>query len=78
VVHQYAFTIAKQKEIIQQLMAINQKLSYQQIKNNTKTKVELVYSFLAVLEMVQESLVAIEIGLGFNNFYIRPIVMPLQ
>jgi segregation and condensation protein A len=74
VVQQYEFTIAQQKEIIQQLMAINQKLSYQQIKNSTKTKVELVYSFLAVLEMVQESLVAIEIGLGFNNFYIRPIV----
>ncbi len=78
VVQQYEFTIAQQKEIIQQLMAINQKLSYQQIKNSTKTKVELVYSFLAVLEMVQESLVAIEIGLGFNNFYIRPIVKPLQ
>lgn len=78
VVQQYEFTIAQQKEIIQQLMAINQKLSYQQIKKSTKTKVELVYSFLAVLEMVQESLVAIEIGLGFNNFYIRPIVKPLQ
>ncbi len=74
VVQQYEFTIAQQKEIIHQLMAINQKLSYQQIKNSTKNKVELVYSFLAVLEMVQESLVAIEIGFGFNNFYIRPIV----
>lgn len=78
VVQQQQFTIAQQKEIIKQLMAINQKLSYQQIKNSTKTKVELVYSFLAVLEMVQESLVAIEIGLGFNNFYIRPLVAPLQ
>lgn len=78
VVHQQQFTIAQQKEIIKQLMAINQKLSYQQIKNSTKTKVELVYSFLAVLEMVQEGLVAIEIGLGFNNFYIRPLALPLQ
>lgn len=78
VVQQYEFTIAQQKVIIEQLMVINQKLSYQQIKNSTKTKVELVYSFLAVLEMVQECLVAIEIGLGFNNFYIRPIVAPLQ
>lgn len=78
VVVQQQFTIAQQKEMIKQLMDINQKLSYHQIKNSTKCKVELVYSFLAVLEMVQENLVHIEIGLGFNNFYIRPQPMPLQ
>ncbi len=78
VVQQNQFTIAQQKEIIKELMAIYQKLSYQQIKNSSKTKVELVYSFLAVLEMVQESLILIEIGLGFNNFYIRPLALPPQ
>ncbi|TAF44851.1 MAG: chromosome segregation protein ScpA [Sphingobacteriales bacterium] len=78
VVVQQPFTNAQQKELITQLIAINKKLSYQQIKNNTQSKLELVYSFLALLEMVHEKLLSIEIGVGFNNFYIRQQPKPLQ
>lgn len=72
-VQQYQYTIAQQKQLIQQLMVLNHTLSYQQIKQSIKSKLELVYSFLAVLEMVQESLISIEIGIGINNFYIQPL-----
>jgi len=78
VVVQQQFSISQQKEIIKQLMLLNQKLSYLQIKSNAKSKMELVYSFLAILEMVQESMINIEIGLGFNNFYVQPKPLPLQ
>ncbi len=33
-------------------------------------KVEFVYTFLAMLEMLQQELIAIQINLGFNNFSI--------
>lgn len=71
IVVQHQFTIAQQKEIIKELLALNKKLSYQQLKESTKSKTEMVYAFLAILEMVQESLIAIEIGMGFNNFCVR-------
>ena len=30
----------------------------------------LVYSFLAILEMLQQQMIKIQIGLGYNNFWI--------
>ena len=78
IVVQHPFTIAQQKKIIQELISLNKKLGYQQLQENTKSKTEMVYAFLAILEMVQESLIAIEIGLGFNNFYVQQRVMLLQ
>ena len=31
-----------------------------------------MYSFLAILEMLQQQMVKIQIGLGYNNFWISP------
>jgi segregation and condensation protein A len=78
IVVQYPFTIAQQKEIIKELLRINQKIDFNQLKDSAKSKVEMVYSFLAILEMVQEKLLEIEIGLGFNNFYVQQHTAPLQ
>jgi segregation and condensation protein A len=29
-----------------------------------------VYSFLAILEMLQQEMIDIQVGLGFNNFWV--------
>jgi segregation and condensation protein A len=67
---QYPYTIEKQKEAIKQLLTINKMLDFKTIAGNSDNKVHFVYNFLAVLEMLQQELVKIEIGLGFNNFWV--------
>ena len=67
---QYPYTIEKQKEAIKQLLNINKVLDFKTIAGNSDNKVHFVYNFLAVLEMLQQELVKIEIGLGFNNFWV--------
>jgi len=67
---QYPYTIEKQKEAIKQLLNINKMLDFKTIAGNSDNKVHFVYNFLAVLEMLQQELVKIEIGLGFNNFWV--------
>lgn len=71
IVVQNPFTIIKQKETILELLKLNQLLSYDLLKTKTQSKIEMVYNFLAILEMVQENLVSIEIGIGFNNFFVQ-------
>jgi len=67
---QHPYTIEKQKEAIKQLLKINKMLDFKAIALNSENKVHFVYNFLAMLEMLQQELVDIQIGLGYNNFWI--------
>ena len=67
----YPYTIEKQKKALIELMELNQKLDFQQLAKNSENKVQFVYNFLALLEMLQQRLLAIQVGLGFNNFWIE-------
>lgn len=64
----YPYTIEQQKKLIQELIQINQTLDFQHILKNSENKVQFVYNFLAILEMLQQRLLAIEVGLGYNSF----------
>ena len=67
---QYPYTIEKQKKAINELLLINRKLDFKALAGNSENKVHFVYNFLAVLEMLQQELINIQIGLGYNNFWI--------
>jgi segregation and condensation protein A len=69
---QYPYTIERQKKAINDLLQINKRLDFKSIAGNSDNKVHFVYNFLAVLEMLQQELIDIQIGLGFNNFWIAP------
>jgi segregation and condensation protein A len=67
---QYPYTIEKQKEAINSLLRINKKLDFRSIAGHSENKVHFVYNFLAMLEMLQQELIDIQVGLGYNNFWI--------
>lgn len=67
---QYPYTIEKQKKAVADLLKINKMLDFKAIAGHSENKVHFVYNFLAVLEMLQQELIDIQIGLGYNNFWI--------
>lgn len=69
---QYPYTIEKQKKAVADLLKINKMLDFKAIAKESENKVHFVYNFLAVLEMLQQDLIDIQIGLGYNNFWISP------
>jgi segregation and condensation protein A len=69
-VTQYPYTIEQQKKAIEDLLRINQKLDFKLMADRSENKVHFVYNFLAMLEMLQQELIDIQIGLGYNNFWI--------
>ncbi|QEM12271.1 segregation and condensation protein A [Mucilaginibacter rubeus] len=69
---QYPYTIEKQKKAVADLLRINKMLDFKAIAKESENKVHFVYNFLAVLEMLQQDLIDIQIGLGYNNFWISP------
>jgi len=66
----YPYTIEQQKKAIASLVAINKKLDFSTIVKNSENKVQFVYNFLAILEMLQQQLLELQNGLGFNNFWV--------
>jgi segregation and condensation protein A len=67
---QYPYTIEKQKKAVADLLKINKMLDFKALAKESENKVHFVYNFLAVLEMLQQELIDIQIGLGYNNFWI--------
>ena len=67
---QYPYTIEQQKKAIEDLLKINKMMDFKAIAGQSENKVHFVYNFLAVLEMLQQELIDIQVGLGYNNFWI--------
>jgi segregation and condensation protein A len=67
---QYPYTIEQQKKAIEEMLKINKKMDFKLIAGQSENKVQFVYNFLAVLEMLQQELIDIQIGLGYNNFWV--------
>lgn len=66
----YPYTIEQQKKAIASLVAINDKLDFDAVLKHSENKVQFVYNFLAILEMLQQQLLELQSGLGFNDFRI--------
>ncbi|MCA5005394.1 segregation and condensation protein A [Sphingobacterium bovistauri] len=64
----FPYSIEKQKDAITALLDLNKKLDFQMILKNSENRVQFVFNFLAILEMLQQKLLEIEVGLGYNNF----------
>jgi segregation and condensation protein A len=75
---QYPYNIEEQKSKIADLITINKNLDFKDLLKISKDKVQFVYNFLAMLEMLQEQLLKIQIGLGFNNFWLQRKELPVQ
>ncbi|HLR49216.1 MAG TPA: segregation/condensation protein A [Candidatus Sphingobacterium stercoripullorum] len=66
----YPYTIESQKEAIKRLIAINKRLDFNILKENSENRVQFVYNFLAILELLQQELIDIQQDLGYNNFWV--------
>ncbi|MBM3401573.1 MAG: chromosome segregation protein ScpA [Bacteroidetes bacterium] len=71
VVEQYPYQIETQKKLIDSLLSTNKRLDFADILKNSDNKVHFVYNFMALLEMLQQDLISIQTGIGFNNFWIE-------
>lgn len=67
----FPYTIEQQKKAISELIELNKKLDFQHILKSSANRVQFVFNFLAILEMLQQKLLEIEIGAGYNSFSIE-------
>ncbi|SFU08103.1 condensin subunit ScpA [Algoriphagus locisalis] len=68
---QYPYTIAQQKEFVLEKISFKKKVPFDEFISYKPDKIFVIYTFLAILELLQLSLVTIIIGDGFNNFWVE-------
>ncbi len=69
---QYPFSISDQKVFLINKLKKKKKASFMEIIEMMPSKVAVIFNFLAILELLQANAITINIGLGFNNFWIGP------
>lgn len=68
---QYPFTIEKQKEKLMERLVYGKKLSFMDMISEKPDKVLIIFNFLSILELLQLKQIVIQVGEGFNNFWIE-------
>lgn len=69
-VMQYPYTVEGQKEHILNELTRKRTVSFSEMIQTNPTRVALIFNFLAILEMLAIGNLDIQVGDGFNNFWI--------
>lgn len=70
---QYPYTIEQQKNLVLEELSRQPKIAFTDFILMKPDKIFVIYTFLAILELLQLSLVTIRIGDGFNNFWVEKL-----
>jgi segregation and condensation protein A len=67
---QYPYTIESQKQYLLGEVARRERLSFAELVQAFPSRIGLIFNFLAMLEMLATQQIGIQIGEGFNNFWV--------
>jgi len=67
---QYPYTIEERKEFILSEVRTRGRIAFTDLLHQSPTRITLIFNFLAILEMLANSLLSIQVGEGYNNFWI--------
>jgi segregation and condensation protein A len=68
---QYPYTIEQQKDFVLEKISFRDRVPFTEFVHYKPDKIFVIYTFLAILDLLQLSLVTITIGEGFNNFWVE-------
>lgn len=68
---QYPYTIDQQKDLILERLNLQERVPFTDFIQYNPDKIFIIYTFLAILELLQLTQVTIRIGEGFNNFWVE-------
>lgn len=70
VVIRYPYTIDEQKAYVVSAVKVKGKLPFEQLFAGFKDRMQAIFTFLAILELLQLQLLDIKMGQGYNSFFL--------
>lgn len=71
---QYPYSLDEQKIKIIALVELQKRVAFTELLAESSERIYLIFNFLAILELLQLRKITINIGEGFNNFWIEPLL----
>jgi segregation and condensation protein A len=70
---QYPYTVENQKKYLIDTLQKKERVSFTELLQEFPTRIGLIFNFLAILEMLALQLISIQVGEGFNNFWVTKV-----
>jgi segregation and condensation protein A len=70
IIERYPYTIDEQKQFVTNQLKVEKRLAFEKLFVSFKDRMQAIFTFLAILELLQLQLIGIKTGTGFNNFYL--------
>ena len=67
---QYHYTIDGQREFLLNEVTSKERVSFKEIVETYRSRIALIFNFLAILDLLAQGLLSIQVGEGYNNFWI--------
>lgn len=67
---QYPYTVEGQKKALLETLTKRTKVAFTELLEQYPTRIGLIFNFLAILEMLALQQISIQVGEGFNNFWV--------
>ena len=67
---QYPYTVDGQKQLLIERLNTREKISFTELLEEYPSRIGLIFNFLAILEMLALQLLTIQVGEGYNNFWV--------
>lgn len=68
---QYPYTIESQKASLMKRLVYGKKLAFYELIDEKPDKILVIFNFLSILELLQLKQIVIQLGEGYNNFWIE-------
>jgi len=68
---QYPYKIEDQKNHILGKLRERKRISFTELISENMDKIAVIFNFLSILELLQSKLISINVGMGYNNFWIE-------
>lgn len=66
----YSYTMEGQKSYVLDMITKHEKASFVDMLLDCNDRIQAIFTFLAILELIQERIVKLVLGTGFNNFWL--------
>ena len=66
-----AYTIEGEKMVLRELVRTESQVAFERIFDKVENRIHAIFTFLSMLELIQEQLLTIVVGEGYINFWIR-------
>jgi len=66
-----AYTIEGEKMVLRELVKTEGQVAFERIFDKVENRIHAIFTFLSMLELIQEQIMTIVVGEGYNNFWIR-------